>query len=156
MDIKNKLIIKFPFLSLKFFSGLVFLEIVNKIFDYFIYPLVMYKLSFWNSYFILLFLALILNYSLLFLYDYLKKDIFGFEKIKEIKKQRSGIWKHIFKMGRISTILGLSFYDPFLATIYLRKPGFAFCKKDHFYIFLTTLIGHTIWLVLWSPIYLTF
>ncbi len=133
-------------------GGIIILEIINRVFDYIYYPIAVYRFSFGKAFVILFVTALILNFILLITYNYLKKDIFGFEKVKLIQEHKNGFWAKVFSMGRIPSIIFLSWYDPFMATVFMSKKSFYVSRLDYLYLFLTTFMGHTLWFIFWSPL----
>ncbi len=143
---------------LLFAGGIVATHGVGYAFDYVVYPLVTYHFGFIKSLIILFFLALILNYILVLLYDVMKKDLFGFEEIKKFQDDQNskGLLRKILKMGSVPAFIALSFYDPFLATLYKRKgESFSgFKRRDYLNLILSTAIGCFLWSSIWSPILL--
>ncbi len=104
-------------------------------------------------------IALIINLILIWLYDYLKKDLFGFENLKLLRESSGkGFWiwliKKAFKIGRIPAFIVLSYYDPFLAVIYMRKDAHCFSMrlKDWIYFIISMLIASAGFTVFWSLI----
>lgn len=104
-------------------------------------------------------IALIVNLILIWLYDYLKKDLFGFEKIREIQETKGGgfwFWliRKALKKGRAVTFIVLSYYDPFLAVIYMRKgvKAFKMVAIDWWYFIMSMIIASVGVTIFWSVI----
>lgn len=95
-----------------------------------------------------------MNYLVVLLYDLFKKDFFGFEALKEMKKsgKGTGIMHTIMKLGDIPFFIFLSWYDPMFAVLYKRKSqNFdGFKKRDYFILVLSTATGCLIWSGMWS------
>lgn len=103
--------------------------------------------------------ALVLNLIFIWAYDRLKRDVFGFEKIREIQEaQVKGFWMKVvtkaIKVGRVPAFFVLSFYDPFLAVIYVRKGigGYRMTLRDWKFFGLAMVIGCVGWTVFWAEI----
>lgn len=123
-------------------------------FDYFVYPIVTYYFGLTKSLIILFLAALVLNYFVVLLYDVFKKDFFGFEALKEMKRSGNGkgIMYTIMKWGDVPFFIFLSWYDPIFAVLYKRKSSQfdGFKKQDYFILVLSTAIGCFIWSCFWS------
>ncbi len=99
--------------------------VINQGFDYGVYiPVIAIFGPFWGCG-IMTILSIALNLTLIWVYDKTGKDWLGFESLKEGKDNLSSkLPKWLQKMvsfGNITAFIGLSIYDPFLATVYLRK-----------------------------------
>jgi hypothetical protein len=103
------------------------LDALNKIFDYGIYTAVVAYYGIIVGGAIMWIAAFVLDVSLLHIYSYFNKDIFGFEAIAEWKEYDGrSPWKRLR-----STVLNMSdpivylfitiIANPFLATAYMRK-----------------------------------
>lgn len=141
-------------------AGFVALESVGNAYDYFVYPLITYLFGkkIWLSFLVLCITAIILNYLLVLAYDYFKKDLFGFESIKEFKENnkegKKGILYKIISWGRVPAFLALSIYDPFLAVLYERKTTdfSGFSRRDYYVLLVSTVFSCLVWSALWSPL----
>lgn len=145
-------------------TGVAFTEAIGNGYDYIVYPVVTYWCGsrLWLSFLLLFAGALILNYGMVFAYDFFKKDLFGFEEIKRIKKlahdpktKKNWIQRKIIqfeKYGSLPLFLFLSWYDPFMALLYKREStNFdGFKKRDHLLLFVSTLFACVVWSGMWS------
>lgn len=161
---KNSKIYNFFKKILLALAGVAAIEAVGNGYDYVVYPFVTYWFGkkIWLSFLILFFLALILNYLLVFAYDFFKKDLFGFEEIKRLKQEahdpsikKTWFQKRILqfeKYGSLPLFLFLSWYDPFMAVLYKRKDQdfSGFKKRDHIIMFFSTLFACLVWSGMWS------
>lgn len=98
---------------------------INNWFDYLLYiPVIAYFGPIWGCG-IMIMLSVVLNLILIKVYDKTGKDWLGFEALKEGKEKFSfslPIWvRKLISIGDTGAFIGLALYDPFLATIYLRK-----------------------------------
>ena len=148
-------------------GGVATIETIGWIFDWGIYPFITYYLKehLWISFIILMIGALVLNYCLVFLYDFLKKDIFGFEKFKSLKEllisneRKSYLEKTLFFLyrygGEVPVFVFLIWYDPFLVVLYTRKgPAFqGFKKRDHVILIISTVLSCIAWSAFWYSIF---
>lgn len=129
--------------------------IINNVFDYVIYiPVIAYFGPITGG-LIMIMLSIILNLSLIYLYDKTGKDWLGFEMIKESKERLSGNlpnWlRKALNAGDIIAFIGLSIYDPFFATIYLRKTEQKFrglSKRDWAIFWTATVLSNISWIML--------
>lgn len=110
--------------------GVALLFIVNKTFDYLVYPYAIFKFGIVFGGFIMTILSAISCFILLKFYDVTKKDWLGIETIKSIKeyKGHSKIGNFISSLLRKSdpfafVILSIC-YDPFITTVWLRHKRF--------------------------------
>lgn len=135
------------------------------LFDDVLYPIVTYAFGIgiedlWKGFVVMFLLALFFNYVLVLIYDWIGKDLFGFEGIKKVKMglsekenltkiQRRILW--FLKYGEIPLFLFLSWYDPFMATLWKRKSAefTGFQKKDYWILILSTFLGCFIWSSFW-------
>ena len=143
---------------LLFIAGIVSMQGFSYAFDYGVYPVVTYRYGLPKSLIILTIAAFILNWVLILVYDLFNKDFFGFDEIKKIKEnaqhgRKKGLLYKIISWGDIPAFIALSFYDPFLATLYKRRLGTTGLKaRDYFILALSTVIACVLWSGLWSPI----
>lgn len=99
--------------------------VINNWFDYLVYVPVIAFLGPIYGCGAMIVLSVILNLTLIWVYDTTGKDWLGFEAIKEGKEKFSstlpGWIQKLMSAGDWGAFIGLSLYDPFLATVYLRK-----------------------------------
>jgi hypothetical protein len=145
-------------------GGISFL-ISDIIFDFTVYPFVTYLFGIdgiWKSFLILYVAALGLNYLLIKAYDVVKKDIFSFETIKNIKageigdsdKRKYKVAVFLLKHGDLFLFIFLCWWDPFLATLYKRKSTKfdGLTKADYLTLMLSTFIACIIWSLTFLPL----
>ncbi len=134
-----------------FFGGIFATKISAYAFDYLLYPFVIYHLGLKWGFVVMLILSFVTNYLLIFLYDKTKIDIFGFEKLKDLKdktnKEKTSLLAKLVSMGYVVTFIALSFYDPFFATLWFRKSTKfdGMTKRDWRILTLSTIIGNLLW-----------
>ena len=147
---------------LSLFGAVVTTTVFAYLFDYILYPFVTYKLKVIDGFLLLFILALICNYVLVLLYDLFKKDLFGFDEIKHFKTevepgQKKTLMQKVVSWGDLPAFLFLSWYDPFLATLYKREPGvYTIKKKDYINLLIATAIGCGIWSSFWNVLFYFF
>ena len=101
--------------------------------------------------------ALVANLMLIWAYDTLKQDFLSFEAMREMQEsERKGFWRRLLvkaiKAGKVPAFIALSFYDPFLAVIFMRKSANAFkmTKQDWMNFGLAMLIACVGWTMICS------
>ncbi len=101
-------------------------------------------------------LSALFCYGYLRLYDWLKKDWFGFEAVKSIQHQFAGnrwIGKFL-KLGDTAAFFALSIYaDPFMVTVYLRKQSSQFnglTKRDYAIFWSSVIVSNAYWTLRWT------
>ncbi len=125
---------------------------INNGFDYGIYiPVIAFFGPIWGCG-IMIILSMILNITLIWVYDKTGKDWLGFEMLKEGKEELStGLpnWiRNLIQLGDFGAFIGLSIYDPFMATIYLRKKENVhngLSKRDWRIFFSATILSNVGW-----------
>ncbi|MFA6918246.1 MAG: hypothetical protein WC285_05480, partial [Candidatus Gracilibacteria bacterium] len=75
---------------------------------------------------IMFLITLLNNLLLLWAYSKIKKDIFAFEALRGLTEQKQmGFGKRLLawfiRAGKVPAFIAISFYDPFLSVIYMRK-----------------------------------
>ena len=149
MKILNKILL--------FFSGAFVLYSTAWLFDYVLYPFVIYKAGLVYGFFIMLLLSFLSCLILLLLYNYLKKDIFGFEFAKHkidgfidtnhgnyVKRMLRGF----LKRSKVLLYIVLSVYDPFIAAVFMRKGDFqsrVISRRDWRNLTLSVIVGNGVW-----------
>lgn len=136
--------------------GLLTLEVVNQGFDYVLYPLVIYKLGPIDGGVVMIVLALVLNLSLVVLYNITKQDWLGFEwlALQEDRNVGSLVGKAI-SAGRWPAFVFLSWEDPFKAFVFVRgrkQVGWRFTLTDWQWFLGANLLGNLIWIVMVSGV----
>jgi len=126
--------------------GLAASRLIVLLFDYFLYPLVVYHFGILRGGVIMTLFSLIFCITALKFYDWSKRDWLGIEAIKEIKT-----YKGTKKIGRVTSwvlkkndpivFLFLSIkFDPFVTTAYMRHGKFNGMSKRAWTIFMGSLI----------------
>lgn len=129
--------------------------IINNWFDYGVYVPVIAYFGPIQGGIIMTILSFIVSLTLIYLYDKTGRDWLGFEMIKE---QKNHLSKHLNKFLRfmlrksnIAAFIGLSVYDPFFATIYLREKDNVYnglSKRDWMIFISSTIISNIGWTTL--------
>ena len=142
---------------LLFFSGALVLYFTSLLFDYVLYPFVIYKAGLLKGFFIMIFLSLIYTLFFLLIYNYLEKDIFALEyskkKLSDLVDNTKGNWlkrifRSILKKSKVIFFIFLSVYNPFLATVFMRRGSFQnkeMTWHDWNILILSVIIGNGIW-----------
>ena len=141
-----------------FTAGVVGFQGVSYAFDYIAYPIIIYTFGAIKGTLMLFVAALILNYLCIIIYNKIKLDLFGFEKLKEIKTHGESAGKQSFMhrvlhWGDIPAFIALSWYDPIFAVIYKRKSARfeGFKRHDYWLLIISTFIGCVLWSLIWGP-----
>lgn len=101
-------------------------------------------------------LSALFCYGYLRLYDWLKKDWFGFEAVKKVQHQFAGNrWVGKFlKLGDTAAFFVLSIYaDPFMVTVYLRKEGNQYnglTGRDYAVFWASVIVSNMYWTLRWT------
>ncbi|MCX6755107.1 MAG: hypothetical protein NT068_01010 [Candidatus Nomurabacteria bacterium] len=134
-----------------FFGGIFATKASSYSFDYLLYPLAIHYLGLEWGFVVMLLLSFVLNYLFILLYNSTQRDIFGFEKLKELKdkttKESKSFIARLVGMGYVMTFIALSFYDPFFAVLWFRKSTKfdKMTKSDWKILTISTIIGNLIW-----------
>ena len=124
--------------------------------DYIFYPFVIYTTGLLDGFLIMLFLSFVFNVILIQVYNHFKKDIFSLEYTKQILDDfvdnTHGNWLHrtlrsVLIRSRIVFFIFLSVYDPFIATVYMRKTYHyhKMTTRDWSILTISVVIGNGIW-----------
>jgi hypothetical protein len=104
-------------------------------------------------------IALLANLIMLWAYDKLKRDVLCFEALRELTEQEpTGFGKRLLvkfiRAGRVPAFIAISFYDPFLSVIYMRKGvgKYAMENRDWMYFALAMLIACLGWTFFWQVV----
>lgn len=144
---------------LLFLTGSSFVYLTALLFDYVLYPLVIYNTGLTKGFVIMIFLSFLSCILMFFIYDYLKKDFLAIEYSKDkldsliannkgSKFRKALIW--LLHRSRIILFVFLSVYDPFIATVFMRKGAYQYnglSKRDWGILTLSLFIGNGIWAV---------
>ena len=143
---------------LHFTAGVLGLQGVSYAFDYVAYPVIIYAYGPIRGTLMLFVAALILNYVCIIIYDKIKLDLFGFEKLKEIRTNGDSSGKpsfmyRVLRWGDIPAFILFSWYDPIFAVIYKRKSTQfdGFRRRDYYLLIISTFIGCVLWSAIWGP-----
>ena len=124
------------------------------VFEYVLYPWVIYNLGKEIGVPVMWFLSFLICWFTLIFYDWAKKDWLGIEAIKEVKEyEGKNIFGRIFayamNKGEIPALIALSVkFDPFIAVVYLRKGANNYngLTKREWKIFLISwVVGNVYW-----------
>lgn len=133
-------------------AGLTAIYISNKIFDYMLYPYIIYKLGILKGGMVMTFFAFIANIITMTFYDWSKRDWLGIEAIKNLKtyngnKMIGRFTSWVLKRSDPVIFLFLSLqYDAFTTTAYLRHGKFNGMSKRDWTIFIgSLLISNAYW-----------
>ena len=103
------------------------------------------------------FVALLCNLILIWAYDKIKKDVLALEALRELtEKEQTGWFKRLIvkfiKAGQIPAFIAISFYDPFVSVIYMRKgvESYKMEKRDWGYFALAMVIACVGWTLWWQ------
>lgn len=133
-------------------SGHTISIVINWFFDVVLYTVAVAQFGFWGGLAIMLPLSVIINLVLIRLYDKTGKDWLGFEALKEGRENAissTPTWlQRIIKSSDIIATTAILFYDPLLATIYLRKIEQAhkgMSRRDWKIFWLSTVLANIGW-----------
>lgn len=102
--------------------------------------------------------ALLCNLILIWFYDKIKKDFLAVEALHKLTEtEQCGLKKllaKIIKAGKIPAFIAISFYDPFISVIYMRKGTgkFKMDRRDWYYFGLAMIIACVGWTMWWQLI----
>jgi hypothetical protein len=101
--------------------------------------------------------ALLGNLILIWAYDKIKRDVLAFEALRELTEQDQTNWGKrllvkFIKAGKVPAFIAISFYDPFLSVIYMRKGAgkYTMEKRDWGYFALAMTIACVGWTFWWQ------
>ncbi len=133
-------------------SGHTISIIINWFFDVILYTASVALFGFWGGLAVMLPLSVVLNIGLIKLYDKTGKDWLGFEALKEGKESAvadAPEWlRSIINSSDLLATIAILFYDPLLATIYLRKREQAhkgISRRDWKIFWLSTVLANIGW-----------
>lgn len=128
------------------------LWLVNNLFDWILYPAVIYLAGNLTGALIMTLLSVPFNYALIKGYDLIGRDLFALEKAKEIKVQtKFAFVNRLAEKSQWFTFVMLCLWDPIPAVIYMRKRENAYnglTKKDWCHFAIATLIANGVWIAM--------
>ena len=139
--------------------GLTTVHITNRIWDYLLYPFVIWHLGIVFGGIVMTILSMALCLVMLYFYDWTKRDWLGIETIKSVRELSSESWSGrivswILKKGDPAAFIFLSLmFDPFITTAYMRHGSRQYngMNRRDWAIFLSSgLISNLCW---WLPAY---
>ena len=139
-----------------FFLGITGSASIAWIFDYLLYPFIIWKVGILYGGLLMTILSMIVSYGAIYYYDKFKKDWLWLEAIKELKEYEGGS-----KIGKISSwILKRSEFvmfilfsirsNPFVTTMFMRHGARKFngmTARDWKIFFLSLIISNFFWLL---------
>ena len=135
-------------------TGITTNQILTILFDYMLYPSVIYYFGILTGGTIMTVLSFLICLLMLRLYDWSKRDWLGIETIKEMKHYhgRSRVLLFLSKLLNKSDLIAffvLSInFDPFVVTVYLRKGKFNGLSKHDWWVFISSLlISNLYWII---------
>ncbi len=135
-------------------TGITINQILTILFDYMLYPSVIYYFGVLTGGAIMTALSFLICLLMLKLYDWSKRDWLGIETIKEIKHYhgQSRVLLFLSKLLNKSDLIAflvLSInFDPFVVTVYLRKGKFNGLSKHDWWVFINSLlISNLYWII---------
>jgi hypothetical protein len=107
-------------------AGWTTLSVIYVVLDYLLWPAVILKQGAIVGGLIMFWVTLLTNCTLIWAYDRIKRDVLSFEALRELTEgEHGGFAKRLIvklvSVGRIPAFIAISFYDPFLSAIYMRK-----------------------------------
>jgi len=134
-------------------TGFFTWKAVDYLFDYVLYPFVIWKLGPWIGGAIMTLASLAFCLFLLRLYDRLGRDWLGLEFVKGLRHyEGSSRWRRglawLVARGDFAAFIVLSMkYDPFITTTYLRKEAYSGMNRRDWGIFLASwFVANALWI----------
>lgn len=132
--------------------GLLTNKAIDSIFNYLIYPVVIFKFGILKGGIVMTFFSFLACIGTMKFYDWSKRDWLGIETIKDLKKYtgnkmigRFSSWL-LSESDPIVFLFSTIWYDPFITTAYLRKGKFNGMSRRDWRIFMGSLIlGNAYW-----------
>ncbi len=129
-------------------------QAVTYLFDYGLYPLVLFWLGLWRGFVVMAVLSFLVCWLFLKFYNWSKRDWLGIEAIKSLKNysgaNRAGrvlAWV-LRRSDPVACVLLAIKFDPFIVTAYLRREAFGGMTRRDWNIFLLSwFIGNAWWSV---------
>ncbi|MBI5632355.1 MAG: hypothetical protein HZA15_02610 [Nitrospirae bacterium] len=126
--------------------GLLTNKAIDSIFNYLIYPFVIYNFGILRGGVVMTFLSFITCLGVMRFYDWSGRDWLGIEAIKDLKdykgKKNIGRFTSWFlkKSDTVAFLFLSIWYDPFIVTAYLRNGKFNGMNRRDWTIFMSSLI----------------
>lgn len=138
-------------------AGWTALTAMSVAIDDFLWPVVILWLGPIVGGTVMFLIALFCNLLLIWAYDKIKKDVLAFEALRELtEKEHKGFGKRLLvkaiRAGQVPAFIAISFYDPFLSVIYMRKGvgSYKMEKRDWSYFALAMIIACVGWTYWWQ------
>jgi hypothetical protein len=135
-------------------AGVTFMYVTNKLFDYLLYPYVVYRAGIIVGGLVMTALSALACLSILRFYDRTKRDWLGIETIRDLKDYRGGrraarLISRLLSKSDAAAFVALSLYhDPFITTVWLRRERFGgLSARDRRIFWGSVLLGNAFWTV---------
>ncbi len=143
-------------------AGYATLTAVSVVLDDILWPVAVLCLGPMIGGFTMFVVVLLTNLILIWAYDKLKKDVFALEALRELTEQeQKGFGRRLLawsiRLGRVPAFIAISFYDPFLSALYMRKGvgKYTMEKRDWWYFAIAMVIGCVGWTLCWQGVIVT-
>lgn len=127
-------------------------KVYDYLFDYALYPFVIWKLGPWRGGSLMAFLSLFTCLLLLWAYDRLHRDWIGLEYVKRLRHYKGrSLWKRVLawliSRGDWVAFLVLSIkFGPFVTTVYLQTGAYTRMTGRDWWVFMGSwLVGNSLW-----------
>ena len=134
------------------FTGFVAWKAYDYLFDYALYPVVIWNLGLWRGGPLMASLSLFICLLLLWVYDRLRRDWIGLEYVKRLRHyEGSSRWQKVLawlvSRGDWMAFLVLSIkFGPFITTVYLRKGAYNGMTGRNWNVFFGSwILSNTFW-----------
>ncbi len=134
--------------------GVVGMYLFNKLFDYVLYPYVIYTAGIWAGGAVMMFLSALVCLLLLKFYNHSKQDWLGIETLRDLKEfdgQHRGRRIVTWMLQRSDPVafMALSMYfDPFITTVWMRHERFGQLTTRDFRIFWSSVfVANLFWII---------
>ena len=138
--------------TVEIFTGFIAWKAYDYLFDYALFPVVIWKLGPWQGGLLMTSLSLFLCLLLLWIYDWLRRDWIGIEFVKNLRHYEGpSRWQKVLgwlvSRGDLMAFLVLSIkFGPFITTVYLRKDAYSDLTGRDWRNFLGSwLLSNTFW-----------
>ncbi|MFA6174166.1 MAG: hypothetical protein WC701_10860 [Kiritimatiellales bacterium] len=134
-------------------SGYLIWNVLDYIFDYVLYPFVIYKWGPLAGGIGMTLLSLLSCLMLIWIYDWMGRDWLGIETVKGLKiyagasRWRQWLARMLRKSDGIAFLVLSLKYDPFITTAYLRRSAFnGMTRRDWMIFFSSGLLANLWWI----------